>query len=65
MNTKHAHKAETTTDRPFAGAVAPAENRAAHGNICRVEVCRCGATRRTNVNGVHREGGPWVRTSST
>lgn len=57
---QHRHKAEKSTDRPFMGAVSTNENRAAHGGICVVETCQCGATRRTNVNGRHVEAGKWV-----
>lgn len=60
MDSKCHHKAETTTDRPFSGPVSRFENPAAHGNICRHERCRCGATRRTNINGAWREAGEWV-----
>lgn len=41
--------------------VASDENRAAHGGICRIEYCCCGATRRTNINGSHVEQGDWKR----
>lgn len=38
------------------------EKRAAHGNVCVVDTCRCGAERQTNVNGRHVERGPWSNT---
>lgn len=58
---KHRHKTIETTDRPYTGPVSRTENRAAHGGICRVDRCECGAERRVNVNGVHREIGTWVK----
>ena len=60
----HTHRAipKKSHDRCFSGAVRLAENQAAHGNICRHDVCRCGATRRTNINQMHVERGPWVET---
>lgn len=57
---QHRHKAEKSIDRPYMGPVATRENRAAHGGICVVEICACGATRRTNINGNHAEAGKWV-----
>ena len=35
------------------------ENRAAHGGVTYHEVCRCGAERAVNANGLHREYSPW------
>ena len=40
------------------------ENRSAHGGICRVSICRCGATRAANRNQGHIERGPWIVPSS-
>lgn len=58
---KHRHRPATADERPFAGAVSPGDpNPAAHGGICYVERCDCGAERRTNINGRHFEFGPWV-----
>ncbi len=58
----HKHRAATTTERCFSGPVASGtrENPAAHGNIRVAELCRCGAQRRTNVNGRHSETSGWV-----
>lgn len=56
---KHKHKAQSERTLPFQGPVASPENPAAHGNVCHVETCKCGATRRTNVNGRHLERGSW------
>jgi len=58
-----AHRAETWATRPFEGPVYKPvgdERPAAHGNVTLVETCRCGAERRTNVNGRHAEQGSWV-----
>jgi len=56
----HRHRAEKSTDRPFAGPVARRQTVAAHGNITRIEVCACGAQRSVAINGVHRERGEWL-----
>jgi len=56
----HRHRAKSSEDRAFSGPVADPENRAAHGNICSVDTCSCGATRSANVNGRHVEQGKWV-----
>lgn len=56
----HRHRPKVSEDRCYAGPVARPENRAAHGNIVRVDVCACGAVRRTNINGRHVERGPWT-----
>lgn len=60
--TRHKHRAvrERAADRPYLGPVSADENRAAHGGICRVDVCACGAQRRTNINGRHTERGQWA-----
>jgi len=59
---KHTHRAVKNLSRDycFSGPVSDRENRAAHGNICTVDTCKCGATRRTNVNGRHIEKGQWT-----
>jgi hypothetical protein len=51
-------------DHAFVGPVNrepfTAENRAAHGGITRKQRCAdCGATRRVNINGQHKEYSPW------
>lgn len=43
----------------YTGSVSRNENRAAHGGVCHIETCECGATRRTNSNGRHEEVGEW------
>jgi len=57
---QHTHCPETSEIRPFFGAVAFPETRAAHGGVCEVATCSCGATRRTNRNGSHAEFGKWL-----
>ena len=44
----------------YRGPVASPENPQAHGGVCFVDRCRCGATRKTNSNGGALERGPWV-----
>lgn len=47
--------------QPYTGPVTRREqNRAAHGNICEVSECACGATRRRNINGCHTESSGWI-----
>ena len=53
------HSAVHESDRCFTGPVSRQQNQAAHGGITRTETCRCGATRRVNVNGRHEEAGDW------
>lgn len=56
----HRHRAKTTDmygyNAPIVGA--KYEPRA-HGAVCFVERCACGATRACNGNGVFKEQGPW------
>jgi hypothetical protein len=60
MKANHTHRATRSADYGFSGPVAiHDQNPAAHGNICRVDSCSCGATRRTNINGSHKERGAW------
>lgn len=54
------HVAIETQDFGFTGPVSRDENRSAHGNICQHETCRCGAERRSNINGRHIEQGDWI-----
>lgn len=42
------------------GPVRTPQNEAAHGGVCIVDTCSCGAERRTNVNGRHVEPGEWL-----
>jgi len=58
------HRSATHRTIPFSGPVAvQKQNPAAHGNVTVVSTCRCGAERRTNVNGQHSERGEWVTQS--
>lgn len=56
-----AHRqAEPDDVRPFTGAVARDENRAAHGCVTVTVTCACGARRRKNRNGAHVEDSGWL-----
>lgn len=57
----HRHRPATSREEGYRWPVGPAErqNPAAHGGICTVDTCSCGAERRTNVNGAHVERGEW------
>jgi hypothetical protein len=58
----HRHRAipRLSCVRPFFGPVAQPQTPEAHGNVCVVSTCRCGATRLTNENGGRQERGPWT-----
>lgn len=56
----HRHKAIRTTTTCFTGPVSRKENPAAHGGVCYVDYCACGAERRTNVNQCFTETGAWT-----
>lgn len=60
-NAKHRHRVKDTAVLPFFGPVSRRENRAAHGGVCLVDQCACGARRMRNVNGRHLERGDWYR----
>lgn|GEM_PF-4934588 len=55
------HSAVTSKTRPFTGAVGPSleQNPAAHGGVCEIQICSCGAHRSVNLNGAHEEVGEW------
>lgn len=61
----HRHRVKTFYDRVWSYCVSPVRcadlptRQAAHGNIVRVEVCRCGATRQTEINGHQMNRGAW------
>ena len=55
----HRHRPERTTERPFSGPVSERENPRAHGGVCLVETCSCGAERRLNSNAGALERGKW------
>ena len=59
----HTHLAVTSSTRPFSGPVARNEKLAAHGGVCHVYRCACGAIQRVNVNGQHIEVGAWIEAS--
>ena len=65
MNMKHRHRTVSSTISGFSGPVAWPENRAAHGCIRRVDTCRCGAKRSTNINQQHIEKGEWKITDES
>jgi len=58
----HRHRAVKALARECA-YLGPADTQhqkpAAHGGISRTDKCRCGAYRRSNHNGPHREYGNW------
>ncbi len=56
----HRHRVVRTDVRCFSGPVRQPENPAAHGNVCFVDHCACGATRSTNANAGQTERGAWV-----
>lgn len=61
----HRHKMKTRKIQVYTGSVTSEvtgyykQNRAAHGGICYVDTCSCGAVRKTNSNGRHEERGRW------
>ena len=65
--TRHTHKAisEKGKDYGWTVCVTPHEcaanphRQVAHGNIIRHDVCSCGATRQTEINGGRSNYGPW------
>ena len=60
MRCKHRPR-ETRGPFPFNGSINSAkENPSAHGWAYEIETCRCGAKRKANFNGPHREVGPWT-----
>jgi hypothetical protein len=59
--TRCRHNRKQFSERCFSCAVAWRQNPKAHGNITQLETCLdCGSMRRTNVNGIHKERGPWI-----
>lgn len=64
MSAGHRHRAikGATKTYCYSGPIEGArENPRAHGNICFVEICKCGATREANSNWGHVEQGRWRR----
>ena len=60
---RHRHKAVRDEVRGYSEPVGPPslQDRRAHGGICIVEWCACGAKRRTNSTGGHTETTGWAR----
>lgn len=59
---KHRHKPQPnkTIERCYSAPVSIGkQNRMAHGGVCYIETCQCGATRKKNVNQCHIERGEW------
>ncbi len=40
------------------------EDQRAHGGVCIISTCSCGAERKTNSNGRFEERGPWMEVES-
>jgi hypothetical protein len=59
MTQQHTHRAVRTEERSYRGPVGRTEVPQAHGGVCRVAHCRCGAVRESNHNQGHSEYGPW------
>ncbi len=61
---QHRHRVESEKTRCYLGPVTSEtsgryrQNPAAHGWVTYISYCRCGATRKDNVNGGHIERGP-------
>ncbi len=56
---KHRKMSAAAREVPFSGPVAQPENPRAHGGITRIDLCSCGATRKTNISAGHSEVGRW------
>lgn len=63
--TGHKHRTANSATRPYTGPVRQPARPAAHGGVCVVERCACGAERRANVNQRFVEQGPWIRPVTT
>lgn len=69
----HTHKAikSKSFERVWTDCVTPAkcaadsERQAAHGGIVDHDICSCGATRKTEINGRHVNYGPWIEEDAT
>ena len=56
----HHHRATETLARTFYGCVNPDDcNPEAHGAVCEIHTCECGAVQERNCNGSHEEHGLW------
>lgn len=58
--TRHAHRAKSSRDRCWMGCAdsTRCHDERSHGNIQRLDTCRCGAERRTDINGWNVFRGP-------
>lgn len=56
---KHRANSQKRSTEDYTGPVAKPGKSAAHGGVCYVDHCECGATRRTNQKGNQEERGPW------
>lgn len=57
----HKHKAVQEKTVSYRGTAQGArENRRAHGGVCYVAMCQCGARRETNSNAGAIERGAWI-----
>ncbi len=61
MSTTHRHRADPkrTETRPFSGCITWPCNPAAHGGVCLIEHCKCGAWRAINSNAGQLETALW------
>jgi hypothetical protein len=56
----HRHRTKTTDIYCYNSPIVGAKyERRAHGAVCIVDRCACGATRACNSNGQFQEQGPW------
>lgn len=61
----HRHRAKKTTDRGYSAPVSTYnQNPSAHGNICEIARCSCGAVRYRNINQNHIESSGWLELDS-
>lgn len=63
----HRHKAKTETTIGYRYPVGPPhlQRPRAHGGVCHVETCACGARRETNSNGRSKETTGWIVKTET
>lgn len=59
----HKHREKTYQIVGYTAPIPGARyNPMAHGGVCIISTCSCGAERRVNSNGRAEERGPWVET---
>ncbi len=58
---QHRHRSSSVETRTWTACVddSRAHDHRAHGNVMYIEKCRCGATRRTEVNYIYRHASTW------